>query len=79
MRRIICRIVCTAESITDSRSAISHTLHNVVEKLNPYRSINRLSEPTPASLLSPPHNVIYIKAYVSSHFPLYWVSMVRIW
>jgi hypothetical protein len=63
MRRIVRRIVCTAESTTESRSAISHTFHNVVEKRNPYRSVNRrrLPEPTPASLLSPPYNMSSIK------------------
>jgi hypothetical protein len=59
MRRIISRTVCTAESTTESRSAISHTFHNVVEKRNPYWSVNRsrLPEPTPASLLSLPYSM----------------------
>jgi hypothetical protein len=63
MRRIICRTVCTAHSTTESLGAISHTFHSVVEKRNPYRSINRrqLPEPTPASLLSP----AYIMSYLS--------------
>jgi hypothetical protein len=63
MRRIIRRTVCTAESTTESRCAVSHTFHNVVEKRNPYRSINRrrLPEPTPASLFSAVQYVISIK------------------
>jgi hypothetical protein len=61
MPRIIRRTHCTAESTTESRSAISHTFHNVEEKRNPYPSINRrqVPEPTPASLLSPPYNMPY--------------------
>jgi hypothetical protein len=49
MRTIIRRTVCTAESTTELRSAITHTIHNVVENRNPYRSINRrrFPEPTP--------------------------------
>jgi hypothetical protein len=52
MHRIVRRTVCTAESKTESRSAISHTLHNIVEKRNPYQSKNRRRrpEPTPASV-----------------------------
>jgi hypothetical protein len=42
MRRIMRRTVCTAESTTESRSAISHTFHNDMEKRNPYRSINQI-------------------------------------
>jgi hypothetical protein len=66
MRRIIRRTICTAENTTESRSAISHTFHNVVEKRNPYRSINRLRlpEPTPALLLSPPYNMSYLSLCV---------------
>jgi len=32
MRRIIGSTICTAESTTESRSAISHTFHNDMEK-----------------------------------------------
>jgi len=62
MRRIIRRTVCTAESTTESRSAISHTLHNVVEKQNPYhaKSRRRLRETTPPSFTSPVHNTSYL-------------------
>jgi hypothetical protein len=35
MSRIIGRTVCTAGRTTESRSAISHTLHNDMEKRNP--------------------------------------------
>jgi hypothetical protein len=68
MRSIICRNVCTAESTTESRSAISNTFHNVVEKRNPYRSINRgrLSEPTPASLSCLPYNTSYLSRTVKA-------------
>jgi hypothetical protein len=55
MLRIIHQNFCTAESKTESRSAISHTLQNVVEKGNPYQYKNRRRrpEPTLASLLFP--------------------------
>jgi hypothetical protein len=36
MRRITRRTVCTAESKTEFLSAISYTLHNMVEKWNSY-------------------------------------------
>jgi hypothetical protein len=63
MRRIIRRTVCTAESTTESRSAISHTFHNVVEKQNPCQSKNqrRRPVPTPASLLFSPYNIYLSK------------------
>jgi len=53
MRRIIRRTVSTAGSIIETRSAISTTFHDVVDKRNQYRSNNRrrLLEQTPASLL----------------------------
>jgi hypothetical protein len=41
MLSITGRTVCTAESTTESLSAISHTFQNVVEKRNPYRSVKR--------------------------------------
>jgi hypothetical protein len=77
MRRIIIRTVCTAESTAESRSAISHTFHIVVEKRNPYRSINRrrLPEPTPASLLSPPYNMSYLSRCVMA---LSWLLRMRV-
>jgi hypothetical protein len=63
MRRIIPRTVCTSESATESRSAISHTLHDVLEKRNPYQSKNRRRRPkqTLASLLSGVQCIISIK------------------
>jgi hypothetical protein len=64
MRRIICRTVSTAESTTESRSAISHTFYNVVEKRNPYESKNRRSEPTLASLLCPVYSILYLSRTV---------------
>jgi hypothetical protein len=77
MRRITRRTLCTAESTTESRSAISHTFHNVVEKRNPYRYINRrqLHEPTPASLLSPPYNMPYLSRCVMA---LSWILRIRV-
>jgi hypothetical protein len=47
MRRIIRRTVCTAESTAESRSDISHTFRNTVEKRNPYQSKNRSRRPEP--------------------------------
>jgi hypothetical protein len=62
MRSIIRRKVSTAESAKESRSAISNTFHNVVEKRNPYSSKNRCRrpEPTTASLFCPPYNISYL-------------------
>jgi hypothetical protein len=62
MRRIICRTVCTAESTTEYRSAISHTLYNVQRKRNPYQSKNRRRRPGPtlASLLCPAYSTSYL-------------------
>jgi hypothetical protein len=61
MRRIISRTVFTAESTTESRSAISHTFHNVVEKRNPCQSKNRRRrfEPTVASLFFSVYSISY--------------------
>jgi hypothetical protein len=76
MRRIIRRTVCTAESTTESRSAISHTFHIVAEKRNPNRSINRrrLPEPMPASLLSPSNKMSYLSRCVMA---LSWLLRMR--
>jgi hypothetical protein len=62
MLRIKRRTLSTAESTTESRSAISHTLHNVVEKRNPYQSKNRRRrpEPTVASFLCPAYSLSYL-------------------
>jgi hypothetical protein len=62
MRRIIRRTVCTAESTTESRSAISHTFHDM-EKRNPYQSKSRRRRPKPtsASVSSPMYNTSPVK------------------
>jgi hypothetical protein len=77
MRRIISRTVCIAESTTESRSAISHTLHNVVEKRNPYKSKNRRRrpEPTLASLLCPAYSISYLSRTVKKVF---WLVHIRL-
>jgi hypothetical protein len=74
MRRIIGRTVCTAESTTESCSAISHTFHNDMEKQNPYQSKSRRRRPeqTPASFSSPMYNTSSVKdsegnMHVSAH------------
>jgi hypothetical protein len=76
MRRIIGRTVCTAESTTESRSAIWHTFHNVAEKRNPSRSINRrrLPEQTPVSLLSPAYSMSYLSRTVVT---VAWILRMR--
>jgi hypothetical protein len=68
MRRILRRTVCTAESTTESRSAISHTLHGVVEKRNPYQSKNRRQRPelTLASLSCPAYSITYLSRTVKA-------------
>jgi hypothetical protein len=49
---IVERTVCTAKNTTKSRSAISNTFHNDMEKRNPYQSKTRRRspKPTPASV-----------------------------
>jgi hypothetical protein len=76
MCKIKRRTVCTAESTTERRSAISHTFHNVMEKRKPYRSINRRRhpEPTPASLLSSPYSMSYLSRSVMA---LSWLLRMR--
>jgi hypothetical protein len=63
MRRIISRTVCTAESTTESRSAISNTFLNNMEKRNPHqsKSRSRRPKPTPASVSSPVYNASFVK------------------
>jgi hypothetical protein len=58
MRRIISRTVCTAESTTESRSAISNTFLNDMEKRNRHQSKSRnlRPKPTPVSVSSPVYN-----------------------
>jgi hypothetical protein len=46
MRKIISRTACIAESTTESRSAISHTFHNVAAKRNTYQFIKYTPTPT---------------------------------
>jgi hypothetical protein len=62
MCRIMGKTVCTAQTTTESRNTIAHTLHDVVEKQNPYQSENqrRRPEPTPASVLCVHYNVPYL-------------------
>jgi hypothetical protein len=55
MRRIISRTVCIAESATESRSAISHTFHNDIEKRK------YVLKSTPASVSSPVYNTSPVK------------------
>jgi len=52
----------------ESRSSITNTFHNVVEKRNPYQSKNRCRRPeqTPASLLWPPYNISYLTRTVKA-------------
>jgi hypothetical protein len=59
MLSIISRTLRTAESTTESRNAISHTLHNVVEKQYLYQSKNRRRrfEPTPVSIFCPAYSI----------------------
>jgi len=56
--------------MTESRSSIKNTFHNVVEKRNPYQSKNRRRrpEPTPASLFCPPYNMSY-----------FWRTLKAVW
>jgi hypothetical protein len=63
MRRIIRRTVCTAESTTESRSVISHTFHNDMEKQHPHKSKRRRRrhEPTPASFFSGVQYIISVR------------------
>jgi len=52
----------------ESRSSITNTFHNVVEKRNPYqfKYPRRHPEPTPASLLCPPYNISYLSSTVKA-------------
>jgi hypothetical protein len=57
------KTIYTIENTTKSRSYITNTFHNVVEKRNPYQSKNQLRrpDPTPASLLCTLYNISYVK------------------
>jgi hypothetical protein len=55
------RTVCISENKTESRSAISNTFHNEMEKRNPY-----VEKSTPASVSSPVYNTSYLSRRVKA-------------
>jgi hypothetical protein len=59
------RTVCTTENTTESRSAISNTFYNDMEKRNPYQSKSPRPKPTLASVSSPVYNtsVVFNQGY----------------
>jgi len=62
------KTVFATANTTESRSSMTNTFHNVVEKRNPYEFKNRRRrpEPTPASLLCPPYNISYLSRTVKA-------------
>jgi len=60
--------MCTTENTTESRSSITNTFRNDVEKRNPYQYKNRRrrTKPTPASLLWQLYNVLYLSRIVKA-------------